>query len=110
MADISELIEQFVSDIKTTEAYLEYEKQKERIKAYPDLKNRIDQFRQQNYEIQNNTDPEYIFDRVDAFQKENEAFREIPMVHDFLAAELDYCRMIQEINERIYKEFAIDFE
>lgn len=110
MTDISKPMELFFGAIKETDIYLEYEKQKERIKAYPDLKEKIDRYRQQNYEIQNKTDPDQLFDRIDAFQKEYEDFREIPLVHDFLAAELAYCRMIQQINEQIKKEFAIDFE
>lgn len=110
MTDITKHIEQFVSAVQETETYLEYKKQKERIRAYPDLKDKIDEYRLKNYEIQNNTEPDQLFDRMDAFQREYEQFREIPMVHDFLKAELDYCRMIQEINERICQEFALDFE
>lgn len=110
MADVTQQMAQFIEAIKATDTYLEYQKQKERIKQFPDLKEKIDQFRQKNFELQNNTAPDQLFDRVDAFQKEYESFREIPMVHDFLAAELDYCRMIQMINEKLYTEFALSFE
>ena len=37
------------------------------------------------------------FDKIDQFTRENEAFRENPLVSDFLAAELAFCRMMQEI-------------
>lgn len=110
MAEISEQLEHFVAEIKMTDTYKEYEKQKERIKGYPDLKSKIDVYRQENYRFQNSTPSENLFDAMDAFQREYEDFKEIPMVHDFLEAELDYCRMIQEINEYLYEEFAVDFE
>ena len=110
MADVSKQMQMFIEMVKETETYKEYERQKNRLRAYPDLKERIDQYRQHNFEIQTNTAQEQLFDRVDAFQKEYESFREIPLVHDFLAAELDYCRMIQQINEALYQEFMSDFE
>lgn len=110
MNDITVQMQGFIESVKATEIYQEYERQKMKLRGYPDLKARIDQFRQYNYEIQNNTAEDQLFDRVDAFQKEYESFREIPMVHDFLAAELAYCRMIQQINDVIYQEFMSDFE
>lgn len=110
MADISREMARFINDIRQTDTYQEYEKQKKRMKEYPDLKEKIDAFRLANYELQKNTPQDQLFEKTDAFQKEYEDFREIPMVHDFLAAELDYCRMIQEINDVLYDEFTIRFE
>lgn len=110
MADVTQELNRFIDVVKTSEIYHEYEKQKELLKRNPELKKQVDDYRQQNYEIQMNTASEQLFDRLDAFQKEYESFREIPVVRDFLAAELDYCRMIQGINQRFFEEFALDFE
>jgi len=48
------------------------------------------------------------FDKIDQFTRENEAFRENPLVSDFLAAELAFCRMMQEIDVKLAE--AMDFE
>ena len=42
------------------------------------------------------------------FTRENEAFRENPLVSDFLAAELAFCRMMQEIG--LYVTDQMKFE
>ena len=45
---------------------------------------------------------------LDQFTRENEAFRENPLVSDFLAAELAFCRMMQEIG--LYVTDQMKFE
>ena len=110
MAEIDAVLEKFMSDIKATSVYQEYEKQKERMKTFPDIKEKIDVYRRRNSELQQMTPSERLFDELDSFQKEYEDFLEIPLVEDFLSAELAYCRMVQRINECLYREFAIDFE
>ena len=49
-----------------------------------------------------------VFEKIEAFEREYEDFREQPMVADFLAAELAFCRMMQRNNDEIME--AIDFE
>lgn len=65
------------------------------VKEQPELKRQIDDFRTRNFELQTSKDTN--FDKIDQFTRENEAFRENPLVSDFLAAELAFCRMMQEI-------------
>ncbi|MCM1160191.1 MAG: YlbF family regulator [Roseburia sp.] len=110
MTQYDQELETFIKAVKNTDAFIEYEKQKERIKAYPDLKARLDEFRERNYRLQTSENTNELFEEIDKFTIEYEAFREIPMVHDFLQKELAYCRMIQQINDRLLKAFAVDFE
>ena len=46
--------------------------------------------------------------RTDEFSRRLEEFRKNPLVDAFLNAELDFCRMIQEINGKIVE--AVNFE
>ncbi|MBD5545453.1 MAG: YlbF family regulator [Lachnospiraceae bacterium] len=110
MTQYDQELEAFIEAVKNTEAFTEYEKEKERIKAYPDLKARLNEFRERNYRLQTSENTSELFEEIDKFTIEHEAFREIPMVHDFLEKELAYCRMIQQINERLLRAFAADFE
>ena len=66
----------------------------------------IDEFRAKNFEMQ--TGKDMVFEKIEAFEKEYRDFRENPLVNDFLAAELAFCRLIQNNNARIAD--AIDFE
>lgn len=98
----------FVKAVKDTDAYKGYCYQLEKIKKSPELFEKVNEFRQRNYEIQNTTQVNDLFDKMDAFEKEYEKFRENPIVNDFLQAELAFCRLMQEINIMITE--GLDFE
>ena len=98
----------FVQAIKGTDVYRKYNFQLARIKTNPELFNKVNEYRWKNYELQNTSQVDQLFDRMDAFEREYAAFRENPLVDDFLNAELAFCRMMQEINVFITKE--LDFE
>ena len=104
--NVNQAVEQMVQAIRNTDAYLEYRKQLARVKEQPDLKRQIDDFRTRNFELQTNKDTN--FDKIDQFTRENEAFRENPLVSDILAAELAFCRMMQEIG--LYVTDQMHFE
>lgn len=108
MIDFNSAIEYFIHAIKSTDNYCNYMIQKEKLEQYPDLKEKIDEFRQRNYELQNNSSGEELFDKVDEFEKEYEALREDPIVEGFLTAELNFCRMMQETNWKITEALEFD--
>lgn len=98
----------FVRAIRETDIYQKYCYQLEKIKKYPDLYEQVNEFRQRNYEIQNTSQVDELFDKMDVFEKEYERFRDNPLVDDFLAAELAFCRLMQEIDIFITEE--LNFE
>ncbi len=106
MGNMDSAIEQLIKAVRDSEVYCEYDRQRNRVKEHPDLKVKIDEFRSRNYQLQNESD--YSFAKIDEFEQEYADFRENPMVSDFLAAELAFCRMMQDISIRITE--AIDFE
>ena len=95
-----------IAVIKESEIYQEYRLQLEKVKQQPELKAQIDEFRTRNYLLQVSRDNE--LDKIYELEREYEDFRENPLVSDFLAAELAFCRMMQEINSRLTE--AMDFE
>jgi cell fate (sporulation/competence/biofilm development) regulator YlbF (YheA/YmcA/DUF963 family) len=104
--NVNQAVEQMVQAIRNTDAYMEYRRQLGRIKEQPELKKQIDDFRTRNFELQTSKDTN--FDKIDQFTRENEAFRENPLVSYFLAAELAFCRMMQEIG--LYVTDQMKFE
>ena len=104
--NVNQAVEQMVQAIRNTDAYLEYQKQLARVKEQSELKRQIDEVRARNFELQTSKDTN--FDKLDQFTRENEAFRENPLVSDFLAAELAFCRMMQEIG--LYVTDQMHFE
>ena len=104
--NVNQAVEQMVQAIRNTDAYLEYQTQLARVKEHSELTRQIDEFRTRNFELQTSKDTN--FDKLDQFTRENEAFRENPLVSDFLAAELAFCRMMQEIG--LYVTDQMHFE
>lgn len=98
----------FIREIKESEEFREYEIQLAKIQEQPELYDKVNEFRRENYMIQNMEDGENYMERQEELEREFADIREIPLVDDFLAAEVCFCRMMQEINEMILEE--IDFQ
>ncbi len=99
---------EFVSKIKESAIYKEYREKLQNLKAYPDCYQKVNEFRQRNYEMQNATQVDDLFEKMDVFEQEYEKFRENPLVEEFLQAELAFCRMMQEVDIAIMEK--LDFE
>ena len=98
--------EEYIAAILSSEEYVTYRQELEKVKQYPELKAQIDDFRKRNFEFQQSTDSN--FSKLDSFEREYETFRENPMVSDFLAAELAFCRLMQRLNTRITAELRFE--
>ncbi|MBQ9488335.1 MAG: YlbF family regulator [Lachnospiraceae bacterium] len=99
MNEVEEAVDRLANALLNSDVYLEYKSKLEQVKKDPELKRQIDEFRMRNYELQQS--PDYAFDKVEQFQREYQAFRDNPLVSDFLAAELAFCRMVQGIENRL---------
>lgn len=110
MSDFDKEMENFIQKVYESDICREYFRQKEYIKQYPELKKQIDNFRQRNYQLQNETDSSILFDEMDRFEQEYEEFRKNPIVSDFLAAELAFCRLYQRISNELALAFAKRFD
>ena len=107
-SEIMEAAKKFAAIIQETDTYKEYYNQREKVKKQPELYDKVNEFRQKNFDLQNESDSEDLFDRMEAFDQEYAKFRENPLVDDFLRAELAFCRMMQDVEILLGAE--IDFE
>ena len=108
MMEVQEALEQLAQAVKESEVYREYRRQSERVDNAGDMREKIDEYRVRNFELQNCVQTEDLLDKLDAFEREYEKFREDPLVEEFLDAELAFCRMMQEIDVKLAE--AMDFE
>lgn len=99
-------LDAYIQEILKSPEYKEYTEVLEKVKLYPDLKAQIDEFRTRNYEMQRSKDA--AFEKLEEFEREYGEFRDIPLVSEFLEAELAFCRMMQHNNNVIMN--AIRFE
>ncbi len=108
MKDLEQATNEFVQCIKESEIYRKYIFESRKLENLPELKKRIDDYRRNLYRLQNTEDGDKLYDEVDALEAEGASLREIPLVSDFLAAELAFCRMMQDIYTKITAE--VDFD
>ena len=102
--EVQKALEQLAQAIKDSDIYREYRRQSEKVDNTGDMREKIDEYRVRNFELQNSVQTEDLLDKLDAFEK----FREDPLVEEFLDAELAFCRMMQEIDVKLAE--AMDFE
>lgn len=99
MGNIDRSLQQLITDILASDTYHAYDVQRNLVKQQPELKAQIDQYRYLNLQLQTNENT--TFEEIDRFEREYASFRENKLVADFLAAELSFCRMLQDINLRL---------
>ena len=107
--EMRKALNHFLNEFQESAAFKDYKYQKERIKKVPGMKERINDFRAKRFEFQN-YEGEDLFEKIDEFQKEYQTFKEEPIVREYLAAELEICRLVQEINNAIDDLVDIDME
>lgn len=97
--NLDDAVNLLLEAILQCEEYLAYRAELDKVLQFPELKAQIDEFRKRNYELQSSADID--FDKLDRFEREYEDFRSNPLVSDFLAAELAFCRRMQGIENRV---------
>lgn len=99
-------LDTYIQAILESPEYKKYAEILDKVKLYPDLKEQIDEFRTRNFEMQRSEDT--AFEKLEAFERQYGNFMDIPMVAEFLEAELAFCRMMQQNNNVIMN--AVRFE
>lgn len=106
MSQVQEKTEALIAAIEECEEYKRYREAKKKIFHYPVLKEKADEFRRCNYEFQKtHTDH---FEESEKLLKEHESVVGHPLVWEYLTAENAFCRMMRQMNWRIFEK--LDFE
>lgn len=108
MCRVETALKELIDAILDSPEYKKYDQQLAVMREHPDLKRQVDEFRHENFLMQRCGESDELFDKMDEFSRRYEDFRKNPMVEAFLGAELDFCRMIQDINQDIVE--AVNFE
>jgi len=108
MIEVEHELFMLVEAVKHSETFKNYDRARVILKSDPELMERVNAFREENYNLQTSPDDGMLEDRIEAFAEANAELTEEPRVHAFLEAELALCRMLQEITNRVIE--GIDFE
>lgn len=107
MDQISKNIQLLLSAIKKSETYKEYRKQEEIMSHMPEVSRRLEQFRADNFKLQNESDKENLFQVAEQLARESAELRQTPEVNAYLDAELAVCRMMQRICRQLIEGIEI---
>lgn len=97
MDAISRNVHVLLTVIKKSEAYRDYKKQEEILDKNPQLRERVDHFRANNYKLQSEAGKDDLFQVVEQLSRESAELRRIPEVNAYLDAELALCKLVQRI-------------
>lgn len=107
MDQISAKTADLIVAIRQSDEYKRYQEAREKLHEDPDLERAVHEFRKRNYQIQNSGNVD-LFNEVDHLDWENSQMIKNPVAEEYMAAEMAYCRVVQEINWRLIK--GMDFE
>jgi len=100
--------QEYIEKIKLSDDYISYKTQVSLIKNFPDLMDRINEYRDENYRIQSQYSGDELYYKMEEFNERNEKLLEDPHVYEFLRAEAAFCRLMQDINMYILE--GLEFE
>lgn len=86
-----------VRAISDSDAYIAFENVKKKIEKRPELIKQINEFRLNVYSLQNDSDTDQLYEKMEKLYVDTAAFREDNLVEEYLSCELAVCRMLQKI-------------
>ena len=108
MDEIKEYTVQLSAALRGSEAYKAFREVSRRVSEEPQLRQRLDEFRKKNYLLQNGSNAYDLFDDVQNLEREYEDMRKNPVIQEYLAAELQICRIIQRCADEILTSVEIE--
>ena len=101
MDKVTECLDALIEEMRESRAYQNYLWMEEELEKDPDLKGRVDDYRIRNYRLQQSENVD-LYEAVDSY-----ALRKNEKANAYLEAELEVCKMVQKVQDRISEEIRI---
>lgn len=101
---------QLSAALRGSEAYKAFREVSRKVSEEPQLRQRLDEFRKKNYLLQNGSNAYDLFDDVQNLEREYEDMQKNPVIQEYLAAELQICRIIQRCADEILTSVDMEIE
>ena len=99
--EINERVDALIDYLKSTREYREYIHASKVLDQSPDIKDKVYEFRRENYFLQHAPANEDIYERVEQLRRKNEELLYKPEAADFLMTEWNFFSMMQGVFDRI---------
>lgn len=104
---IQEKTDELIEFIRRGEVYTRYTEAQKALEQQSDLNVWMNEFRARMYRINNDNSGVDLFDEVDRIEQEYQELRKIPLVNEFLEAEVELCKLLKTVEMKINRE--LDF-
>lgn len=99
---IQKSIKELSEAMKNHEVYQRYLEEERMLNQHPELKQAVDIYRQENFQIQNSEmDEDELFELSEQLMKKYAELRKNPLVNAYLEAEVDVCQLMKKIHLQI---------
>ena len=102
MNEIKDCIDALLAAVQNSEEYQKFEKYRDLLKENPELMDRVNAFRGNNFRLQNEAN------RDEQLNRESRELRRDPLVNAFLDAELALCKLMQKICRTLTEGINLD--
>ena len=109
MDKVTECLDALIEEMRESRAYQNYLWMEEKLEKDPDLKSRVDDYRIRNYRLQQSENVD-LYDAVDSLERDSYALRKSEKANAYLEAELEVCKMVQKVQDRISEAIRIRCE
>ena len=89
--------EDFYRAIRSSEVYVRFERVKKALEGQEEKKQIIDAFRERAYRLSDSSEPLDHMNEISELFVTRRQIRKDPLIDEYLTAEHEYCRMIQQI-------------
>ena len=107
MDKIKRCVDALIEEIRGGETYQKYIQCEKKLREYPELLKQIDEMRVAAYRIHNGEGSGDIYVKIEQYEEKFSKYRKNPLVNEFLEAELDVCKMMQNIGTSIQGGISI---
>ncbi len=108
MDQLDTAVKTLIDAIKDTQEYQCYQLNAKVVKKNTEMKAKVDELRSLSYMLQNIPKSDKTPEDEERLEEQFESLCEDSRVNDFMQAEIDFCRMFQDIMMQITQE--INFE
>ena len=108
MSEIKECIDELLVAVRGSEEYQDFVKYRDLLKENPELMNRVNTFRGNNFRLQNEANRDELFRAMEQLNRESRELRRDPLVNAFLDAELALCKLMQKIGKTLTEWIDLD--
>ena len=108
MSEIKECIDELLVAVRGSEEYQDFVKYRDLLKENPELMNRVNTFRGNNFRLQNEANRDELFHAMEQLNRESRELRRDPLVNAFLDAELALCKLMQRICRTLTEGIDLD--